>query len=90
MNRKQKIVLWTGIVVIVLMGLFPPVLLEGSPDGAYSNDHKDYIFITDPSNTHILWSNLFLQWILVSVVTGCLMYVLRDSKFPQNSSGTEE
>ena len=29
MNRKQKICLWLGIAVIVLMGLFPPWLVEG-------------------------------------------------------------
>ena len=28
MNRKQKICLWLGIIVIVLMGLFPPWLVE--------------------------------------------------------------
>jgi len=28
MNRKQKIVLWIGIGLIVLMGLFPPWIAE--------------------------------------------------------------
>lgn len=29
MSTKQKICLWIGIAVIVLMGLFPPWLVEG-------------------------------------------------------------
>jgi len=29
MNKKQIIILWIGIAVIVLMGLFPPWLVEG-------------------------------------------------------------
>jgi hypothetical protein len=30
MNIKQKICLWAGILVIVVMGVFPPWLVEGT------------------------------------------------------------
>lgn len=30
MNKKQKIVLWLGIAVFVLMGLYPPADFDGA------------------------------------------------------------
>jgi hypothetical protein len=53
MNRKQKICLLAGITAIVVMGLFPPWLLEikmGSRDHIRTFvQHGPYAWIGNPS-----------------------------------------
>jgi len=56
MNRTQLKVLWVGIGIFVLMGLFPPSTRGG------------YHFILDKSNVSI--SRLCIQWAIVTVITG--------------------
>ena len=35
MNKKQKICLWAGIVIIVLMGIFSPWMHDGRIDASH-------------------------------------------------------
>ena len=69
MNKKQKIVLRVGIVIVVLMGVFPPV-----NDDVYVENN--FLF----TEGAVLLSNLFLQWFMVSIIAGGLIYFLRDKK----------
>ncbi len=80
MNRKQKIVLWIGIGVIVLMCLFPPwlagdegefegyTLLFSGPlngTGGYLND-----------SPRIDFTRFMMQCAIVGLITGALLYTL--------------
>lgn len=62
MNKKQIIVLWIGIIVIVLMGLFPPWTLNGEAASVFLVSLRDstsirqydfpmYRFILTPPKT---------------------------------------
>jgi hypothetical protein len=81
MNRKQIICLWIGIIIIVLMGIFPPW-------SAYKGDgecyllHKFILFQPAEKNipARIDTGHLFVQWIMVAVVTGGLIFTFRDKK----------
>ncbi len=77
MNRKQMIVLWIGITVFVLMGLFPP-FIASLPSG-YGGRQRYYQFILSIyGNIDII--RLCVQWAMVAVITGGLIYTLKDKK----------
>lgn len=87
MNRKQKICLWVGIIVIGLMGLYPPVQKTKYRLGdIFRTDDKtpykviEYTFVLDTGNGTVVLSNLFVQWIVVSIITGGLIYSFKDKK----------
>ena len=77
MNRKQKIGLWAGIAVVVLMGIFPPYLsqLGGIPcDAGY-----DFL-LSHQFNAEINTKRLVVQWVIVGVITGGLIATFHDKK----------
>lgn len=90
MNWKQKICLWIGIAVIVLMGLFPPWVFQVK--STYVNELVDagYAFITNPPHylfrgdikigASIELARLAVQWAIVAVITGGLIVTLADKK----------
>ena len=71
MNRKQMICLWIGIAVMVLMGLFPPY--------RWGDDS----FLFDMEADAIEFAKLFIQWFIVALVTGGLIYTFKNKK-PKN------
>lgn len=73
MNRKQKICLLAGITVIVVMGLFPPWVLERRV-GPYS-------FIGHPPGDarFIDLYRLGIQFLIVAVATAGLIFILKDT-----------
>jgi hypothetical protein len=78
MNKKQKICLWIGIIVFVLMGLFPPA--EKPIDHYFRTIYgmqMEYRFLLHASGPIIL-SNLIVQWFIVSIITGGLIYSFKD------------
>lgn len=79
MNKRQIIVLWIGIIIIVLMGLFPP-WMNVDPSGGYYI--KGYNFILDKPSTfcRIDVPQLLVQWAMVAIIAGGLLVTLRDSK----------
>lgn len=87
MNRKQKNCLWIGIAVIVLMGLFPPVAKRarslvdgyGKTYGEKNRTYVAYDFIFD-TRAPVVLSNLITQWVIVSAITGGLIYTFKDKK----------
>lgn len=95
MNREQKICLWVGIVVIVLMGIFPPTrrgfIYEAHVGGLrHSKEeriepldysfHLGYTFLLTAEVSDIGFGKLIVQWAVVAVVTGGLIYKFRDKK----------
>jgi len=70
MSKTQLIILWIGIFIFVLMGLFPPA--EHSFRGEF---YVGYEFILNSAN--ISFSRLFVQWVIVAAITGGLIYSLK-------------
>jgi len=71
MSKTQLIILWIGIVIFVLMGLFPPKEYN-TPIGSNADG---YGFILTVDN--ITFSRLFVQWAIVAIITGGLIYSLK-------------
>lgn len=63
MNRTQLKVLWVGIGIIVLMGLFPP------------GTHGGYDLILEARSVSL--GRLIIEWAIVVAVTGGLIYSLK-------------
>ena len=74
MNLKQMICLWTGIAVIVLMGLFPPIITS------HSDFLSDYYGFLLTARFNIEFGKLLIQWCMVAFVTGGLICTLKDKK----------
>lgn len=77
MNKKQKIVLWVGITLFVLMGLFPPY--RSSQKNFAPRTHYDRLFF-DMGFGHVDSGTLFIQWAILGVITGGLICTLSDKK----------
>lgn len=77
MNKKQKIVLWAGIVLIALMGLFPPVKYQGR--SYRQGEAVEYRLLLDKFSI-VLLGNLVAQWALVSIIIAGLIYILKDKQ----------
>ncbi|MBA7671146.1 hypothetical protein ES703_79297 [subsurface metagenome] len=96
MNWKQKICLWVGIVVIVLMGIFPPTRRGYCPAVTYwpgliqpgvprrplwvKPVHYGYTFLFSAEVSDIGFGKLIVQWAVVAVVTGGLIFIFGDKK----------
>ncbi|MFZ0034663.1 MAG: hypothetical protein WAK60_06725 [Sedimentisphaerales bacterium] len=86
MSRKQKICLWIGIVVFILMGLFPPSMYDGGVVNLVGEGEtetrcfKGYMFILNNTDMLIDVSRLFVQWIMVAVITGGLILTSQKKK----------
>ena len=75
---RPKVILWTGIFIIVVMCLFPPWVLYGS-------QFVGYVFLfsngrTLPYAAHIDLVRLILQCAIVGLITGALLYTLNSKK----------
>jgi len=90
MNLGQKICLWIGIVLIVLMGIFPPWVAATPGGGNYIG--SGYSFILNPPNlqSEELWRcridfpQLMAQWSMVAVITGGLIITFKNKKTKDN------
>jgi hypothetical protein len=91
MNLKQKICLWIGIGLIVLMGFYPPWVLPYNVKGVKNRINAGYKPILKPPiretkdgefkfGTSIDFSRLGVQWVLVAIVTGGLLITFKDKK----------
>ena len=80
MSKTQLKVLWVGIGVLVLMGLFPPDEYQRNviPSGLGGDEPSRYSFILTVRD--VAFCELFIQWVIVAVVTGGLIYTLKDKK----------
>ena len=83
MNTKQKVALWTGIVVVVIMGLFPPWLHTSIFDGPGSLEVRSYYYTTHfilntpqgnmLGKAHLDFKRLIIQWIIIAIIAGGFM-----------------
>lgn len=69
MNKRQLIVMWCGIGVIVLTGLFPFVEKPGRRlgMGLLLDDYR-----------HLVWDAIVVVWVLAALVTIGLIATLKD------------
>jgi hypothetical protein len=67
MNKRQKIVLWVGIIVFVLIGLATPKKQTG-------------LFRRQGQVAEVDLVRLCTYWSMTVVVTGGLIYTFKDSK----------
>ena len=67
MNRRQTIVLWVGIIIFVLMGLFPPL-------------YSGYGFLLTHSSKVIEFEKLLIQWFTLSAGIAGLIYYLHGNQ----------
>lgn len=100
MNRKQQICLWAGIIVFVLMGVFPSwyhtretatqyrySFLLAPPSGSYTPDGQ---WRARPTlGFQLDTRRLYVPWIMVAVVTGGFMLTFhqRNEHKPPSESG---
>lgn len=81
MNKRQLIVLWVAIGLIVLMGLFPPWVRKEAEYRTYLDAPVGYAFIAvAPDRARVDLSRLFLQWVLVVVAGAGVFWTLRTRK----------
>ena len=64
MNKRQMIVLSAGIIIFILIGLFPPV-------------HSGYGFLLTNDSNAIQFQKLLIQWFILSAGVAGLIYYLR-------------
>jgi hypothetical protein len=91
MNLKQKICLWIGIGLIVLMGFYPPWVLPVNALGIRGRQNHGYKLILIPPihksrdeelelGTSIDFQRLSVQWAAVALIIGGLIVTLKDNK----------
>jgi len=105
MNKKQKYCLWIGIVVIVLMGIFPPTrrgyFYKDHYGGFGPNKeermkpldysfHSGYTFLFSAEVSDIGFGKLIVQWAVVAVVTGGLIFTFGDKKDEKSKDEQKE
>lgn len=79
MNRKQLIVMWYGIAIIILMLLFPPVEAQKLDDtGEFVLHYFTYDFLFN--RQYIEFTILVFQCVIVSIVTAGLIVTFKDKK----------
>ena len=88
-NGKQRKLIIVGIVVVVLMGLFPPWAYTYSYNTKYSKEPAGYGFILDPpmkkrfSPAHGIEldiTRLSVQWIITLLATGLGVFLATTTK----------
>jgi hypothetical protein len=79
LNREQKIILWAAVVLVVLMGLWPPYYSKGGPN-------TQYLFFWHMPISAIRFDRLFLQWLCTAVVASGLMYAFKGKKSKSTGS----
>ncbi len=92
MNDKQKKCLWAGIALIVVMGLFPPWVVESREvnrlgydrgyEYKYTTESGPYSWIGSPPSRakFVDLYRLGIQYFVVAVVIAALFITLRDKK----------
>lgn len=82
MNKKHKII-WIGIAVVVLMCIFPPWIRVIELEGSRAYHSIGYHFLLAPPKSKGIESysidlgRLIIQCVIVSLITGGLLYTLR-------------
>ena len=87
MNGKQKICLWIGIAVIVLMSLFPPWLYTQARITEVQTNAGYHFLLTPPQpqgevgyGIHLDMSRLFVQWIVIIAIAAGLIVSFQEKE----------
>jgi hypothetical protein len=91
MNERQKRCLWVGIAVFVLMGLFPP-WDKGLEEGVHfeQSTRQGYTFLLTKGGLPIAMDMLAIQWAIVAVVTGGLIFTFRGKETQKTEIRSKE
>jgi hypothetical protein len=89
MNSRQRMVLWVGLLVIVVTGIYPPWAFRYGEIWlgrryALITEPPSYGSFSGPSAT-LDANQLGIQWAAVVAVSASLMYIWRDQKKPKRS-----
>ncbi len=88
-NEKQKKIIIAGVVVIILMGVFPPWTYTFKYKTAYSNEPAGYGFIIVPpekKNKGMTYgieldiTRLSIQWVIALLSTGLGVFLTGTAK----------
>lgn len=74
MNKKQKKILWIGIIIIALTGMFPPYNYEVGFGGKKQVSYDFFLSPPYHSSAELDFARLTIQWIIVAVVTAGALY----------------
>ena len=87
MNKKQKICLWIGIAIIVLMSLFPPWFYTHARITEVQTNAGYHFLLIPPlpydkvgSGIRLDTSRLFVQWVVIAIITSGLIVTFKDKK----------
>lgn len=73
MNTKQKIIIWLAVSGFVLMTVYPPTFVQEAyhtPSGSTSyRQVTTYQFLFDKLTKTIDYDRLWLQWLILAIVT---------------------
>jgi hypothetical protein len=76
MNKKQKVTLWCGIIILCAVLAFPPLL---DPMDLKEQGFAFFFSVENPVR-EIDWMKMNFQNLLVAVLTGGVIYILKDKK----------
>jgi hypothetical protein len=83
MTRAQSIILWCGIVAVLLMTVFPPILKTVPTEGAEGPSYRRMIqheYYFTKSVKKIFLERLFIEWFIAAVITGGFLYTFRSRR----------
>jgi len=84
MNKKQKIVLWIGIIIFVLVSLNPPQKSHRTPlrpsRRRASRDNAPIVNVVVIGAGDVDGAKLLSHWLIIIVLTGGLIYTFKDRK----------
>jgi len=100
LNKKQEKCIWIGLIIFILMGLFPPWVsmyetgnsITGDYAGVAVYSSSGYGFILSPPTRRPAWvdlTRLIPQWIMLTVLTMWVVYLKRDKKPAQDKNDTD-
>jgi len=99
-NLKQKIVVWVGVAIVLLMGIVPPwkhqirisekVTFEPAGYGFIFSPPKPKAHQGAPNRPYIQFSRLLLQWALVAVIAGVIVNALKRKEDEEEPSILQE
>lgn len=77
MNRKQLVVLWVGVFLFVIAGLWPPSIYTQVTEEMESS-WMEFKFILSGGANPVLWQNLLTEWLIIAALTAAGILTLRD------------
>ena len=72
LNVKQLVALWIGIMIIALMGIFPPVKKVVTKSELSTPSYRQvvvYNFLFTESLNELEYQRLLIQWLIAAIVT---------------------